>query len=102
MIHPDTVVQHGEEGRTFVTRRIGGETLIVPIASHVAELDSIYVLNDVGARIWDLLESPTTIDRIAEILVRDFEVSRDRARDDAAEFVGTLDERGMIRAVERT
>ena len=51
-------------GREVVTRRIADETLIVPIAGGVGDLDAIYTLNGVAARIWQLLEEPTTAERI--------------------------------------
>jgi len=60
-------VQRADDRRSFVTREIGGETLIVPVTGHVMELESIYVLNPVGSRIWELLRSPTTTDQIAAL-----------------------------------
>lgn len=93
------VVQYSDDTRSFVTRQIAGETLIMPVAGRVMDLESIYVLNEVGSRIWQLVGSPTTADRIAEVVVREFDVSADRAAGDVAEFLGALDARGLIRYV---
>jgi hypothetical protein len=82
-----------------VTRRIAGETLILPVTGHVANLDSIYVMNAVGSRIWDLLAAPTPIDRIADTLADEFDVSAERASADVAEFLNVLSERGLIEYV---
>jgi hypothetical protein len=96
MDHASLVVQHADDRRSFVTRKIGGETLIVPVAGDVADLDSIYVLNPVGSRIWELLRSPTTADRIADAIAGEFDVSRQEAGADVAAFLETLSTRGLI------
>ena len=93
------VVQYADETRSFVTRQIAGETLIMPIAGRVVDLESIFVLNEVGSRIWELVGSPTTAGRIAEIVAGEFDVSAERAAEDVAEFLGALDSRGLIRHV---
>jgi hypothetical protein len=90
------IARRNDDGQSFVTRRIAGETLILPVTGHVANLDSIYVMNDVGTRIWDLLEAPTPVEYIAETLSREFEVSPESAIDDVAEFLNVLRERGLI------
>jgi hypothetical protein len=96
MDHASVVVQHADDRRSFVTRQIGGETLVVPVAGHVMDLESIYVLNPVASRIWELLRSPTTADRIAEIVANEFEVSLQRAAEDVVEFLDALRARGLI------
>src|SRR5580765_1964483 len=92
------VVQHADDRRSFVTRQIAGETLIVPVTGHVADLESIYVLNPVGSRIWELLRSPITPDRIAEVVASEFAVSSACAAQDVAEFLDALGTRGLIQS----
>jgi len=96
-----TVVQHADDRRSFVTRQIADETLIVPVTGHVMDLGSIYVLNPVGARIWGLLCSPTTADQIAEIIADEFAVSPEDAAADVAEFLESLGERGLIQELTK-
>jgi hypothetical protein len=99
MHHASLVVQRGDERRSFVTREIAGETLIVPVTGQAMDLESIYVLNPVGSRIWELLRSPTTVDRIAETVAGEFSVSPQRAAEDVGEFLDSLSARGLIREV---
>jgi hypothetical protein len=96
------VVQHSSDRRSFVTRHIAGETLIVPVAGSVMDLESIYVLNEVGSRIWELLRSPTTVDRIAEAVAREFAVSPEGAAGDVSEFLEVLGARGLIQHMADT
>jgi hypothetical protein len=99
MDHANLIVQRSDGRQTFVTRQIAGETLIVPVTGHVMDLESIYVLNPVGSRIWELLGSPTTAERIAEIVANEFAVSPQHAADDVVEFLDSLGTRGLIQQV---
>jgi hypothetical protein len=85
--------------RGFVTRHIAGETLIIPVAGRVGDLDAIYTLNEVGSRIWDLIERPTTVVRIADVLSREFDVSSEEATRDVLEFLDLLEARRLVEAV---
>ena len=82
--------------RSFVTRHLAGETLIVPVAGGVADLECIYVLNDTGARIWELLDSPTTAEQLASTIAREFEVSPEASAQDVSEFLESLLSGGLI------
>ena len=68
----------------------------MPVTGQAVDLESIYVLNPVGSRIWELLRSPTTADRIAEIVAGEFAVSPQNAAGDVAEFLDSLHTRGLI------
>jgi coenzyme PQQ synthesis protein D (PqqD) len=96
------VVRQSSDRRSFVTRQIAGETLIVPVAGHVMDLESIYVLNPVGSRIWELLQSPTTAGRIAEAIAAEFTVAAADASADVLEFLEALASRGLIQPAEGT
>jgi hypothetical protein len=92
--------QGGE--RRFVTRQIAGETLIIPIASQVGDLDAIYTLNEVGSRIWALLEDLTPVTRIAETVAAEYDVAPDEATKDVVEFLASLEAKGLIRSDSTT
>ena len=96
------LVQRSDARRSFVTREIGGETLIVPVTGHVMDLASIYVLNPVGSRIWELLRTPNTVDRIADIVAGEFEVSPREAAADTVEFVDALTARGLVQELAQS
>lgn len=83
----------------YATRTLSGETVVVPIRSRAAELDSVYTLNPVGAAIWAELEEPRTAEALAGRVAGDFEVALDVARADVSRFLEALLEEGMIEAV---
>jgi len=82
-----------------VTRAIAGETLIIPIARATADLESIFTLNAVGSRIWELLEGPVAPSRLVETIEREFDVSPADAARDVAEFLESLGAAGLVAPV---
>lgn len=83
----------------FVTRRIAGETIVVPVSSHVGDLDSIYTFNEVGSRVWTLLEQPASVETIAAVLADEYEAPAEQIAADVAELLEALQERGLIHPV---
>ena len=82
----------------LVTRRIAGETILVTVRSNVADLDSVYTLDEVGSRIWELLDGRHSLGQIAEAIEREYQVERDQARGDVAEFIAALRQAGLVQA----
>ena len=81
-----------------VTRRIAGETVIVPVRDDVADLDSIYTLNETGTFLWELLDGRHTVGELVEALVARFEVSPEVAGADVTRLIVSLREEGLLRA----
>ena len=90
------VAQRADDRRSFVTRQIAGETLVVPVTGHVMDLQSIFVLNPVASRIWELLAAPTTPEQLADAIATEFTVTRQDAAADVVEFLEALGDRGLI------
>ena len=87
---------------------IGGSAIVAiardvlgsEIGSEVVMLNlhdgTYYGLDDVGAEIWRLIQTPTTIDGIVTALVRTYDVDANRCRTDAIALLENLAERGLI------
>lgn len=80
----------------LVSRRIGHETILVPVSSRVGDLDAIYTLNEIGAAVWRLLERPVSAGQIVDAVCADYDIAADAAAADVAEFLGTLLERRLV------
>lgn len=76
----------------FVARQVGGELVLVPVTRAVSGLDSVFTLNPVGARIWELVETCATAEEIAAQLAEEFEVTPAEALADVTEFLAQLRE----------
>ena len=80
-----------------VTRSIGEHTIIVPLRSEVADLESVYSLNGCGSRMWHLLDSATSLDVLVDDLCREYDVEEAKAREDVEAFVDKLSGFGLLK-----
>ncbi|HKR00523.1 MAG TPA: PqqD family protein [Pyrinomonadaceae bacterium] len=85
------------KGEDLMTRNIAGETLIVPVRNRIGDLDSIYTMNEVGSRIWELIDGQTSVSRIADLISSEYEVTPEAAERDVLEMCDSLREAGLIR-----
>ena len=93
-----TWMKAGGRDREFVTRQIAGETLIIPVAGQVGDLDAIYTLNEVASTIWETIEGPTSVNQIVDTLTREYDVTPDEAQADVLELLDVLAAKGLIRS----
>ena len=84
---------------TTVGRKIADEFILVPIRQNVGDLHYMYTLNNVGCRIWELLNGGTTVEKIVSILTQEYEVEAPQAEADVIEFLAQMEEIGAV--VER-
>ena len=91
-----TVTNAPRKAGNFVTRRIAGETIVVPIRARAAELDSVYVLNEVGAAIWNQLDEGRSVAAITATIAEAFDVSPETAQRDVEQFLEKLIEAGVV------
>lgn len=82
----------------FVFRKVIEETILVPVRMNVAEMDCIYTLNEIGAFIWEKLETPLTFPQLQQWLLDEYDVPADVLDADLQTF---LDELLSIGAVKR-
>ena len=55
-----------------------------------------YGLDDVGARVWMLLQSPLTVQTLRETLVSEYDVEPSRCDEDIQSLLGDLVSRGLV------
>src|SRR5262245_12537305 len=93
-----THAQHGflqrqyTKAPEFVSRRIADEMLLLPIRKNLGDLESIYTLNEVGTRVWELLDGQRTVEAIRDLLVAEFAVTAATAAEDLADFLCQLEQ----------
>ena len=75
----------------MVFRQIAGEFVLVPIRHDVADLEAVYTLGGVGARIWELLDGMRDGYAILDQIVLEYDITPDEARSDLIEFLGELE-----------
>jgi hypothetical protein len=81
----------------YVQRDVAGECILVPIRRTLTEANSIYVLNETGAALWNRIDGQRTSQDIVTDFCGEYEVERDQLEKD---FTSLLDDLLSIRAVE--
>ncbi len=72
-------------------RIIDGEAVIV-----LPQSGQVTVLNEVGSRIWELIDGTRSVGEITEIIVAEYDVTAEQAERDVAEFIQELVENKML------
>ncbi|MGH7182041.1 MAG: PqqD family protein [Nitrospiraceae bacterium] len=81
----------------YVQRDVAGECILVPIRRTLAEANSIYVLNETGAALWNRIDGRRMAQDIATDFCGEYEVEPDQL---AKDFASLLDDLLSIRAIE--
>jgi methyltransferase-like protein len=82
---------------SVVTRKTGDEYVLVPVANNIADMDSVYTINETGAFIWEKIDGKKTVGEIIEALVTEYEIDNETASKDVQEFVGNMSKYLIIR-----
>jgi hypothetical protein len=82
----------------FALRQVGSESILVPIRSHVGDLDSVYVFTAVAARIWSLLDGQRDVDSVVAVICSEYDVDDGVVRADLDELLGSLEAADLIGA----
>ena len=82
--------------KDFIKREVAGDTVLVPVGKTVLEANGLFVMNELGAFIWDLLPGAETEADICQAVLAEYEVSPEEAARDIAEFMETLREMEII------
>ncbi len=83
----DTVYERNER---VVSRRIVDELILVPVRESVAEMETLITLNEVGARIYELVDGKRSVKDICGTIVEEFDVSAETVEADVREFLEQL------------
>jgi hypothetical protein len=74
-----------------VSTNLNGEVVILGLTDTV-----YYGLEEVGTRVWQLLQTPTTLAALVDRVVAEYDVARDEAAADVAGLVADLRARNLV------
>jgi hypothetical protein len=83
-----------------VFRKIADECVLVPIRNRVGDMECIYTLNEVAARVWELIDGRKSSKEINETILNEYDVSPKNAERDLRELFLQLEAAGSIRETE--
>lgn len=76
--------------KELIKREIAGETILVPVGKSVYDANGLFVMNELGAFIWDLLPQAQTEADICRAVMEEYEVSEEEVSQDVSEFLQML------------
>lgn len=77
----------------IMTADMNGATVMMDI-----ETGKYYNLGESGGRIWELLESPMSLDALLDALTKEYSVTIEQCEKDTVPFLASLVERGLLTA----
>ncbi|MBU0605107.1 MAG: PqqD family protein [Candidatus Omnitrophica bacterium] len=80
-----------------VFRKIADECILVPIKNRVGDMECIYTLSEVAARIWELIDGRKSSSEINRDILNEYDVSPENAERDLRELFMQLEDAGSIR-----
>jgi hypothetical protein len=89
MLSVKSILSHSP---SVVTRKTGNEYILVPIANNIADMTSVFTLNDTGTYIWEQIDGKKCVGDIIDSLVSDYEIDEKSAGEDVFSFIEKMGE----------
>ena len=86
---------------SIVARKIADEIILVPVRKNVGDLESIYTLNEVGAKIWELIDGKKKIKNIRDEILEEFDATEEQVNEDLEAFIKKFEEIGGIKLLQK-
>ncbi|NLB36127.1 MAG: PqqD family protein [Clostridiales bacterium] len=80
----------------FVLRKVADNYIIVAAGRASLDFSKVINLNETGAFLWKLLEEGTTLEKMSEALLNEYNVSPKAAQRDIEIFVEKVRQQGML------
>lgn len=80
----------------FVLRNIAGESIIIPISDANNSFQGVMSLNETGESIWKAIEKGLDREGIIEVILEEYEVTREHAAESVDRFLANLNELGIL------
>ncbi len=81
----------------FILREVAGSFIVVAVGDRVKEFNGVINLNETGAFIWKLLSEGKEPEFIENELVKEYDVSKEKANKDVKEFITKLEEGKLLK-----
>jgi len=86
--------------KEIVSRRIAGETILVPISGNLADMQKIFSLNPVGEFIWEQLDGQRDLAGISGDVRASFDLREEDADSDIQEFISELLRENLVTSAD--
>jgi len=71
--------------------------VLVPVINNIADMDSLYTLNETGAFIWEQIDGKKNVRQIISALTSEYKIGNDAAEADVLSFINDMREYLIIK-----
>lgn len=82
--------------KKLIAREIAGDMVLVPVGQTIYDANGLFILNELGAFIWNLLPNAASAEELCKAVLAEYEVSEAVAAQDVAEFLEKLKDMDII------
>lgn len=79
----------------LIANQMDGEIVMMSVDD-----GAYYGLDEIGSRIWELLEQPVKVSSLLDLLMEEFEVSKEECSSDTLEFLQDLQAKNLLLILE--
>lgn len=80
----------------FVLRKIGPQTVAVPVGKLTGEIHGVVALTESGALLWEKLISGAEKEDLVSLLLEEYEIDKETASHDVEDFIKGLYAQGVM------
>lgn len=76
--------------KQLIKRQIGQDVILVPVGTTVLENNGLFLLNESGGYLWDLLSHTDSPEELVRRMMEEYEVTEEEASADVESFLNNL------------
>ena len=75
---------------SVVTRKTGNEYVLVPVTNNIADMTSVYTLNETGTFIWELIDGKKSVEDLIKAVIDKYDIDKETATRDVFSFIDNM------------
>ena len=80
-----------KKNENIVSKIIDDMCILVPMKNNVNDTQGIFYLNEVGMFIWNNIDGKKTLSEIRDLIIENFDATREESGQDLIEFIEQLE-----------
>lgn len=72
---------------SIIVKDIAGDKVLFRLQQEAVQNDAVFVLNETGAQMWQMLKNPCTVEQLADHLVDCYGIKKEQALTDSEAFI---------------
>ena len=74
----------------IVSRKTGTEYVLIPVTNNIADMNSVFTMNETGAFIWEEIDGKRSVGDLVKLLMEEYEVDYATAAADVSVLIDQM------------